>query len=108
MTEDRIITLRLPGKAWLAQSFGNDPHWTADESCEDIGQIVKLAHQRPRGSGVEVVVHGPATGMEHLAKWFEDDGKVWASEPDPATRADGRACLEAARRIRVALVASQE
>lgn len=101
-TMGRIITVAIPGKAWFSQAFSAYPAHKFDEDSKDIEEIVRLAHIKKVGSGVRVVIHGEVDGMEHLYRWFVDDGNVWISGAagDAVAKADGMACLEAARRIR--------
>jgi hypothetical protein len=103
MDMGRIVTVAIPGKAWLSQAFGSDPHYKFDEDSKDIEEIVRLAEVKRVGAGARVVIHGEPPGMEHLYRWFAADGGVWLADGDDSAKADGRACLEAARRIRVEL-----
>lgn len=96
------IRVSISGKAWHSQCFGNDPHYRCD--APEMQALVERAQIVNCGKGHRVILTGNADDLEHLAHWFACDGQVWMSDCDqPESIAEGRACLDAAQRIRAAI-----
>lgn len=59
-----------------------------------------FAHSRPAGKGRTYIVEVERAGAETIEDYCRTVGEAFAGEGDPETRADGRALLIVADRIR--------
>lgn len=99
-----MITVSISGKAWHSQSFTCDDGYDFT-NLTDLKSLKESAVIRKRGRGMSVVLTGKVASLSHLAEWLEIDGDSWLnhSGDDDYAKAEGRACLEAAKRIRQVL-----
>lgn len=99
-------SVRISGKAWDSQAFGNDPHAIEGGDYDDVPDLKAIfqgAKIIKRGRGTQVEIQGDRDALEHLAEWFYNDGEAWRMGAGPEDQPEARACLDAAKRIKAAI-----